>query len=268
MTQFQYRARTVSGELTSGAIAAASQAEAGRMLREEGKFVVELETAEDSSAPAGQSAAPSRGRIKREHVIAFTHQLAVMVETGVPISETLRCATDMAESEALRDVIEDVRQHVEAGGELAAGLEKHPKVFPRVMTAMVRASEASGTLGSMLDKSERIEKLVNRLIPMLGLQEDEALYARRAAHLAKADLVTQMVTEMTSLQGIIGREYALRSGEQQEVAEAIGEQYQTVPETKAGLAVALADRLVSLVGLFAAGLAPGQRTHSGCAAPR
>src|SRR3990172_1519789 len=108
----------------------------------------------------------------------------------------------------------------------------------------------------MLDKSERIEKLVNDLIPMLKLEKDEAVYARRAAHLAKADLVTQMVTEMTSLQGIIGREYAIRSGEHKDVAIAIGEQYQPVPQTRIGLAVALADRLDSLVGLFAAGLAP------------
>jgi glycyl-tRNA synthetase len=111
-------------------------------------------------------------------------------------------------------------------------------------------------LGSMLDKSERIEKLVNELIPTLGLEADQAIFARRAAHLMKADLATQMVTEMTSLQGIIGGEYALRSGEQKDIAIAIGEQYQTVPQTKAGLAIALADRLDSLVGLFAAGLAP------------
>jgi glycyl-tRNA synthetase len=111
-------------------------------------------------------------------------------------------------------------------------------------------------LGSMLDKSERIGKLVNELIPMLKLENDEAIFARRAAHLMKADLATQMVTEMTSLQGIIGGEYALRSDEQKDVAIAIGEQYQTVPQSKAGLAVALADRLDSLVGLFAAGIAP------------
>ncbi len=111
-------------------------------------------------------------------------------------------------------------------------------------------------LGSMLDKSERIGKLVNELIPVLKLEKDEAVFARRAAHLAKADLVTQMVTEMTSLQGIIGGEYALRSGEHKDVAGAIAEQYQSVPQTKSGLVVALADRLDSLVGLFAAGLAP------------
>jgi glycyl-tRNA synthetase len=111
-------------------------------------------------------------------------------------------------------------------------------------------------LGSLLDKSERMNRLVNDLIPMLGLENDEAIFARRAVHLAKADLVTQMVMEMTSLQGVIGREYALRSGEQQDVANAIGEQYQTVPKSKSGLAVALTDRIDSLVGLFAAGLAP------------
>jgi glycyl-tRNA synthetase len=111
-------------------------------------------------------------------------------------------------------------------------------------------------LGSMLDKSERISKLVNDLVPMFKLENDEAIFARRSAHLMKADLVTQMVTEMTSLQGIIGGEYALRSGEQKDVAKAIGEQYQTVPQTKISLVIALADRLDSLVGLFAAGLAP------------
>ncbi len=111
-------------------------------------------------------------------------------------------------------------------------------------------------LGSMLDKTQRIEKLVKDLIPMLGLGPDEAEAALRAAHLCKADLVTRMVTEMTSLQGSIGREYAIRSGESPAVAEAIGEQYHPLPESRAGLAVALADRLDSLVGLFGLGLSP------------
>jgi glycyl-tRNA synthetase len=114
-------------------------------------------------------------------------------------------------------------------------------------------------LGSMLDKSERIEKLVVGLTAgksPLKLGGQEIDFARRAAYLAKADLMTHMVVEMTSLQGIMGREYALRSGEPVEVAQAIGEQYLPVPKSRPGLALALADRLDSLVGLFAAGLAP------------
>jgi glycyl-tRNA synthetase len=111
-------------------------------------------------------------------------------------------------------------------------------------------------LGSLLDKSERMLKLSAEIAQMLGLDEFQRLNVQRATFLAKADLTTQMVTEMTSLQGIIGREYALRSGESAEVATAIGEQYQPVPQTKIGVVVALADRIDSLVGLFAAGLAP------------
>ncbi|MEK7786608.1 MAG: glycine--tRNA ligase subunit beta, partial [Chloroflexota bacterium] len=111
-------------------------------------------------------------------------------------------------------------------------------------------------LGSMLDKSERIHKLAGTLATMLALDGNEKKDALRATYLCKADLATQMVVEMTPLQGIIGREYALRSGEPEAVAQAVGEQYQTVPKSKLGLVVALADRLDSLAGLFAAGLAP------------
>ncbi|GAB4463646.1 MAG: glycine--tRNA ligase [Anaerolineales bacterium] len=112
-------------------------------------------------------------------------------------------------------------------------------------------------LGSMLDKSDRMLKLGAEVADLLHIKDAATVKAlARAIYLAKADLVTQMVTEMTSLQGIIGGEYALRSGEDPEVARAIAEQYQTVPQTKAGLVVALTDRLDSLVGLFAAGLAP------------
>jgi len=122
---------------------------------------------------------------------------------------------------------------------------------PRLGTLMFQKK-----LGSMLDKNKRVEKLTEVLVPMLGLEADEAVFARRAAHLLKADLVSKMVIEMTSLQGVMGREYARRDGEAPAVAEAIGEQYQPVPQTRPGLAVTLADRLDSLAGLFAAGLAP------------
>ena len=117
-------------------------------------------------------------------------------------------------------------------------------------------------LGSMLDKSQRLEKLVSQLAEMLSLSDDEMEVAQRAAHLCKADLATHMVVEMTSLQGIMGQEYALESGEDEAVAQAIHEHYlprsagDASPETKPGLAVGLANRLDSLAGLFAVGLAP------------
>jgi glycyl-tRNA synthetase len=117
-------------------------------------------------------------------------------------------------------------------------------------------------LGSMLDKTRRLEKLVPQLAKTLGLSAEETQVAQRAARLCKADLATQMVVEMTSLQGVMGREYAIKSGETPEVAQAIYEHYlprfsgDALPKTKAGLVVGLANRLDSLAGLFAVGLAP------------
>lgn len=129
-----------------------------------------------------------------------------------------------------------------------------------------RASLASLTfqdqLGSMLEKNERIEHLTGILAEQICQSDDERAIAHRAAYLAKADLVTQMVIEFTSLAGTMGREYALRSGERPEVAQAIYQHVlprsagDEVPTSRSAIAIAIADRLDSLVGLFAVGLAP------------
>jgi len=117
-------------------------------------------------------------------------------------------------------------------------------------------------LGSMLDKSTRLEALAPWVGEKLGLAGDEVRLLTRAARLAKADLATQMVVEMTSLQGIMGREYAQYSGEAPAVVQAIFEHYlprsagDDVPESRIGVALALADRADTLTGLFAVGMEP------------
>jgi len=117
-------------------------------------------------------------------------------------------------------------------------------------------------LGSMLEKNERVAGLVPQMAALLGVSGEDVATARRAAALAKADLATQMVVEMTSLQGVMGRYYALHQGEPPAVADAIFEHWlprgagDRLPESQPGILLALTDRLDSLVGLFAAGLAP------------
>ncbi len=117
-------------------------------------------------------------------------------------------------------------------------------------------------LGSMLDKVKRLEKLVSPLAEKLGLSEGERAIALRAAHLCKADLATQIVVEFTSLQGVMGLEYARYSDESEEVAQAIYEHYlprfsgDDMPTSGSGIVVGLADRFDSLGGLFQVGLAP------------
>jgi glycyl-tRNA synthetase len=117
-------------------------------------------------------------------------------------------------------------------------------------------------LGSMLDKNDRVARLVPEVGRLLGLVDADLKVAHRAAQLAKADLATQLVVEMTSLQGVMGYYYALRQKEPEAVARAITEHWlprsagDRLPESVPGLLLALTDRLDSLVGLFAAGLAP------------
>ncbi|MFP4320969.1 MAG: glycine--tRNA ligase subunit beta [Anaerolineales bacterium] len=117
-------------------------------------------------------------------------------------------------------------------------------------------------LGSMLGKNDRLEAMVAPFGELLGAAPDLIVVAQRAAHLAKADLATQMVVEFTSLQGVMGRHYAEYHGEDPAVASAIFEHWlprsadDVLPTSAAGVLLALLDRLDSLVGLFAAGLAP------------
>jgi glycyl-tRNA synthetase len=121
-------------------------------------------------------------------------------------------------------------------------------------------------LGSMLDKVRRLEQLTPVVGQMLGLAPADLATATRASALCKSDLATQMVVELTSLQGIMGREYARLAGEPDTVAAAIFEHYlprsqgDILPRTQPGLALGIANRLDSLVGLFAVGLAPTSST--------
>ena len=118
-------------------------------------------------------------------------------------------------------------------------------------------------LGTMHDKAERLERLSTQLVQILAPGDDaSAAHAARAGFLCKADLATDMVGEFAKLQGEMGADYARKSGEPEEVATAIEEHYlpkhagDDAPQTLVGRAVALADRLDSLVGCFSLGLEP------------
>jgi len=114
-------------------------------------------------------------------------------------------------------------------------------------------------LGSVADKCRRVSVLAAAIAEETGALPADI---KRASLLSKADLMTGMVYEFPDLQGIMGRYYALHDGENGEVATALEEQYlprfagDTLPATKTGLALALADRLDTLAGIFAIGQLP------------
>lgn len=112
-------------------------------------------------------------------------------------------------------------------------------------------------LGNMGQKTKRLVELATSYQKELSLGDDIAEDAKRAAYLSKADLVTRMVVEFTELQGTMGAIYALNSGENQRVATAIKEQYlpknqnSETPKSVVGILLAIADKMDSIVGLYA-----------------
>ncbi len=114
-------------------------------------------------------------------------------------------------------------------------------------------------LGSLHDKTERVRALAQSIARAIG---GDTRLADRAAELAKCDLITSMVGEFPELQGLMGRYYALNDGEHAEVCEALREQYlprfagDELPATKTGMAVAIADKLDTIAGIYATGQKP------------
>ncbi|MBF8778661.1 glycine--tRNA ligase subunit beta [Pseudomonas fulva] len=114
-------------------------------------------------------------------------------------------------------------------------------------------------LGSVFDKAERVSRLAAFIAPHLG---GDAQRAGRAGLLSKCDLATEMVGEFPEMQGIAGYYYATHDGEPEDVAQALNEQYMPrgagaeLPRTLTGAAVAIADKLDTLVGIFGIGMLP------------
>jgi glycyl-tRNA synthetase beta chain len=114
-------------------------------------------------------------------------------------------------------------------------------------------------LGTLLDKTSRVSNLVSAITDQIGGDKKLAV---RAAKLCKCDLMTEMVGEFGSLQGVMGRYYANHDGEEAEVAQALEDYYKpkfsgdTLPQSKTSQSLAIADRLDTLLGIFAIGQTP------------
>ncbi len=117
-------------------------------------------------------------------------------------------------------------------------------------------------LGTLAAKVARVERLAGALAEQTGATSGEKRDAQRAAHLAKSDLVSHVVVEFPTLQGVMGRYYALAAGESPDVAQAVVDHYRPrfagdgLPAGKVGMLVAAADKLDTIAGIFAIGAQP------------
>ena len=142
---YQYRVRDPMGNTHEGTIEAASTEEATQQLRRDGFHVLQLDEAGDEGGliPKG---------VSRSELIYVTAQLAIMVDTGITLSTALSGIVEQETNPTLRKVLKQLKEEVEGGQDFSTALARFPKYFDKTYVSLVKASEATGTLGTMLDR--------------------------------------------------------------------------------------------------------------------
>lgn len=143
---FAYRVRDPLGNVLDGTIQALDVDDATQQLRSDGFQVLEIE--EDGEGLGDLFAR----RVTKHDLIFVTSQLAIMVDTGITLSSALAGMAEQEQNPSLRKVLEDLRQSVEEGENFSTALSRHPKLFDKTYISLVRASEASGDMGAMLER--------------------------------------------------------------------------------------------------------------------
>lgn len=149
MPKYAYQVRTGAGKIDAGVLTAADAMEASRILRKEGGVVVGLR--EDNAVPA-VAAVTGNKKVGQDDVIYFATQMSVMVDTGVPLAEALDAISEQSDHSGMKKMIGDISGQVKGGVEFSKALEQYPKCFSQLFISLMKASEASGTMGSMLGR--------------------------------------------------------------------------------------------------------------------
>jgi type IV pilus assembly protein PilC len=144
-TFFSYRVRDSMGRTREGNMEAVSYEDARQQLRRDGYHILELKSVEEMPTLFPK-------RITRQNLIYVTAQLAIMVDTGITISTALSGIIEQETNSALRKVLQGLKEAVESGEDFSAALARYPKLFDNTYVSMVKASEATGALGAMLDR--------------------------------------------------------------------------------------------------------------------
>lgn len=147
MPNFAYQVRNQNGQVDSGVLRARDIDEAGSLLRAEGKAVLSIR-AENRPTAMGRPK-----KVKTDDVIFFANQLAVMVDTGVPLAEALDAIANSTDHTGVQAMIDKVSGQVKSGVEFSEALEAYPKAFSQLFVSLMRASEVSGTMGPMLQRA-------------------------------------------------------------------------------------------------------------------
>jgi type IV pilus assembly protein PilC len=155
MALYTYRALDKQGEIIQDKVEGSGEMAVAHELRQQGLLVIDVK---EQSVGQKDVLEPFK-RIKLGDLVVFSRQLATTINAGLPIVRALYVLSEQTENPKLRDVIVAVRKDVEAGSSLSQALEKHPEVFSRLYTEMVKAGEIGGILdGVLLRVADQLER--------------------------------------------------------------------------------------------------------------
>lgn len=157
MALFQYKAAGAGGEVETGEMEARDEAAVVERLQASGFIPIRVEAAEAQTAP--KRGLFSRQRIGQNQIGALTRELATLLRSGLPLDRALEILISLAQSPQLQSLLTRVRDDVRGGAAFSKALEAHPEIFGRFYVGMVRAGEAGGALGAVL---ERIGEFMER----------------------------------------------------------------------------------------------------------
>jgi type IV pilus assembly protein PilC len=149
LSKFDYQVRDRQGKLVTGQLEADSQQAVASKLASMGYAPLKIEEVKEQGLNR-ELKLPGSNRVKLNDLAIFSRQFATMIGSGLSLMRSLSILAQQTESDALRDVIQKVQDDVEAGSDLSTALAEHPKAFPRLFIAMVRAGEAAGMLDEVL----------------------------------------------------------------------------------------------------------------------
>ena len=152
--EFTYTALDTRGSKIEERLQAQDEDSAIRRLQDQGYVVLGLAASKaESDGARKKPSMPMGGRVKQEHVVAMSRELAIMIETGVPIADALSLLAEHAENPIIKSTMVATLADVSEGRSLTESISKHPKIFQKLYVSMVASAEVGGTLHSTLKQA-------------------------------------------------------------------------------------------------------------------
>lgn len=207
MPTYAYKGRNRLNEMVAGEKTAASQDELRALLRREQIVMTQ------ASEKGREISIPKLGRSKKvgaKELAIFTRQFSVMIDAGLPLVQCIDILAQQQKNAFFKDVLTQVRQHVEEGSTLSAALEKHPKVFDALYTHMVEAGETGGVLDLIL---QRLATLIEKIVKLKRSIISASIYPAAVIFVAIAAVAIIMVVVIPQFEmiflGLLGPGEAL-----------------------------------------------------------